>query len=60
MLEAQLKLLSASTLSSSSSLGSLSSSHASSKGSLSSLSFTDIYGMSTTVAPDSAMLDLQV
>merc|ERR1719471_1830491 len=51
-LESQLKLLSASTLSmsSSSSLGSLSSSHASSKGSLSSLSFTDIYGLSTTVA----------
>ena len=49
-LESQLKLLSASTLSmsSSSSLGSLSSSHASSKGSLSSLSFTDIYGLSTT------------
>ena len=51
-LESQLKTLSASTLSmsSSSSLGSLSSSHASSKGSLSSLSFTDIYGLSTTVA----------
>ena len=49
-LESQLKVLSASTLSmsSSSSLGSLSSSHASSKGSLSSLSFTDIYGLSTT------------
>ena len=49
-LESQLKTLSASTLSmsSSSSLGSLSSSHASSKGSLSSLSFTDIYGLSTT------------
>jgi len=49
-LEQQLKTLSASTLSmsSSSSLGSLSSSHASSKGSLSSLSFTDIYGLSTT------------
>ena len=61
-LESQLKLLSASTLSmsSSSSLGSLgSSSHASSKGSLSSLSFTDIYGMSTTQAPDPSMLDLQ-
>jgi len=59
-LESQLKLLSASTLSmsSSSSLGSLSSSHASSKGSLSSLSFTDIYGMSTTAQPDSSMLDL--
>ena len=49
-LESQLKVLSASTLSmsSASSLGSLSSSHASSKGSLSSLSFTDIYGLSTT------------
>jgi len=59
-LESQLKLLSASTLSmsSSSSLGSLSSSHASSKGSLSSLSFTDIYGMSTIAQPDSSMLDL--
>jgi len=59
-LESQLKLLSASTLSmsSSSSLGSLSSSHASSKGSLSSLSFTDIYGMSSTAQPDSSMLDL--
>lgn len=59
-LESQLKLLSASTLSmsSSSSLGSLSSSHASSKGSLSSLSFTDIYGMSTTAQPDSSLLDL--
>jgi len=59
-LESQLKLLSASTLSmsSSSSLGSLSSSHASSKGSLSSLSFTDIYGMSTTTQPDSSMIDL--
>jgi len=59
-LESQLKLLSASTLSmsSSSSLGSLSSSHASSKGSLSSLSFTDIYGMSSTTQPDSSMLDL--
>lgn len=59
-LESQLKLLSASTLSmsSSSSLGSLSSSHASSKGSLSSLSFTDIYGLSTTAQPDSSMLDL--
>jgi len=59
-LESQLKLLSASTLSmsSSSSLGSLSSSHASSKGSLSSLSFTDIYGLSTTAPPDSSMLDL--
>jgi len=61
-LESQLKVLSASTLSmsSSSSLGSLgSSSHASSKGSLSSLSFTDIYGMSTTTPPDPSMLDLQ-
>ena len=59
-LESQLKLLSASTLSmsSSSSLGSLSSSHASSKGSLSSLSFTDIYGMSSIAQPDSSMLDL--
>ena len=59
-LESQLKLLSASTLSmsSSSSLGSLSSSHASSKGSLSSLSFTDIYGMSSSTQPDSSMLDL--
>ena len=59
-LESQLKLLSASKLSmsSSSSLGSLSSSHASSKGSLSSLSFTDIYGMSTIAQPDSSMLDL--
>ena len=59
-LESQLKLLSASTLSmsSSSSLGSLSSSHASSKGSLSSLSFTDIYGLSSTTQPDSSMLDL--
>ena len=59
-LESQLKLLSASTLSmsSSSSLGSLSSSHASSKGSLSSLSFTDIYGMSAIAQPDSSMLDL--
>merc|ERR1719367_2790424 len=59
-LESQLKVLSASTLSmsSSSSLGSLSSSHASSKGSLSSLSFTDIYGLSTTTPPDPAMLDL--
>jgi len=59
-LESQLKLLSASTLSmsSSSSLGSLSSSHASSKGSLSSLSFTDIYGMSSTAQADSSMLDL--
>ena len=59
-LESQLKLLSASTLSmsSSSSLGSLSSSHASSKGSLSSLSFTDIYGLSTTTPADPAMLDL--
>merc|ERR1711936_1073531 len=33
-------------------------SHASSKGSLSSLSFTDIYGMSSTAQPDSSMLDL--
>uniref|UniRef100_A0A0K2UAI6 Protein kibra n=1 Tax=Lepeophtheirus salmonis TaxID=72036 RepID=A0A0K2UAI6_LEPSM len=59
-LESQLKLLSASTLSmsSSSSLGSLSSSHASSKGSLSSLSFTDIYGLSSTATSDPAMLDL--
>ena len=59
-LESQLKLLSASTLSmsSSSSLGSLSSSHASSKGSLSSLSFTDIYGMSSIAQHDSSMLDL--
>ena len=59
-LESQLKLLSASTLSmsSSSSLGSLSSSHASSKGSLSSLSFTDIYGMSSMAQHDSSMLDL--
>merc|ERR1719447_2043693 len=48
-LESQLKLLSASTLSMSSS---------SSKGSLSSLSFTDIYGMSSTAQPDSSMLDL--
>ena len=57
-LESQLKVLSASTLSmsSSSSLGSLSSSHASSKGSLSSLSFTDIYGLSTTSEP--SMVDL--
>ena len=38
--------------------GSLSSSHASSKGSLSSLSFTDIYGLSTTTPADPAMLDL--
>lgn len=61
-LESQLKLLSASTMSmsmsSSSSLGSLSSSHASSKGSLSSLSFTDIYGLSTTTPADPAMIDL--
>lgn len=59
-LESQLKLLSASTMSmsSSSSLGSLSSSHASSKGSLSSLSFTDIYGLSTTTPSDPSMLDL--
>jgi protein KIBRA len=59
-LESQLKVLSASTfsMSSSSSLGSLSSSHASSKGSLSSLSFTDIYGLSTTVPTDPTMLDL--
>ncbi len=60
-LETQLRQLSATTLSStssSSSLGSLSSSHASSKGSLSSLSFTDIYGLSTTTAADPAMLDL--
>ena len=39
-------------------LGSLSSSHASSKGSLSSLSFTDIYGLSTTTPADPSMLDL--
>merc|ERR1712036_22523 len=61
-LESQLKLLSASTLSmsSSSSLGSLSSSHASSKGSLSSLSFTDIYGLSTTATASAASAaDLQ-
>ncbi|CAB4062408.1 WWC1 [Lepeophtheirus salmonis] len=45
-------------MSSSSSLGSLSSSHASSKGSLSSLSFTDIYGLSSTATSDPAMLDL--
>eukprot|EP00095_Tigriopus_kingsejongensis_P003652 maker-scaffold11_size778918-snap-gene-0.11 protein:Tk03652 transcript:maker-scaffold11_size778918-snap-gene-0.11-mRNA-1 annotation:"protein kibra-like isoform 1" len=59
-LESQLKLLSASTMSmsSSSSLGSLSSSHASSKGSLSSLSFTDIYGLSTTTPSDPSMMDL--
>lgn len=59
-LESQLKLLSASTLSmsSSSSLGSLSSSHASSKGSLSSLSFTDIYGLSTANAPELVASDL--
>eukprot|EP00096_Caligus_rogercresseyi_P009991 TRINITY_DN3507_c0_g1_i1.p1 TRINITY_DN3507_c0_g1~~TRINITY_DN3507_c0_g1_i1.p1 ORF type:complete len:1225 (-),score=456.01 TRINITY_DN3507_c0_g1_i1:489-4163(-) len=62
-LESQLKLLSASTLSmsSSSSLGSLSSSHASSKGSLCSLSFTDIYGLSTSASllgGDPNMLDL--
>ncbi len=59
-LESQLKLLSASTLSmsSSSSLGSLSSSHASSKGSLSSLSFTDIYGLSTTTPAEPSLLDL--
>ena len=36
----------------------MSSSHASSKGSLSSLSFTDIYGLSTTTPADPAMLDL--
>ena len=63
-LESQLKVLSASTLSmsSSSSLGSLSSSHASSKGSLSSLSFTDIYGLSTTAlatASANSAADLQ-
>ena len=61
-LEQQLKTLSASTLSmsSSSSLGSLSSSHASSKGSLSSLSFTDIYGLSTTAtASANSAADLQ-
>merc|ERR1712223_893438 len=50
-LESQLKVLSASTLSMSSS-----SSQASSKGSLSSLSFTDIYGLSTTSGP--SMVDL--
>ena len=47
-------------MSSSSSLGSLSSSHASSKGSLSSLSFTDIYGLSTTAtASANSAADLQ-
>merc|ERR1719328_1010884 len=51
-------MMSAAMSSSASSLGSLSSSHASSKGSLSSLSFTDIYGMSSTAQPDSSMLDL--
>jgi len=45
-------------MSSSSSLGSLSSSKASSKGSLSSLSFTDIYGLSSTTPSDPNMLDL--
>ena len=41
-------------------LGSLSSSHASSKGSLSSLSFTDIYGLSTTAsATANSAADLQ-
>ena len=45
-------------MSSSSSLGSLSSSKASSKGSLSSLSFTDIYGLSSTTPSDPTMLDL--
>ena len=70
-LESQLRVLSSSSStpapggmmcaamsSSASSLGSLSSSHASSKGSLSSLSFTDIYGLSTTTPADPAMLDL--
>merc|ERR1719328_870726 len=51
-------MMSAAMSSSASSLGSLSSSHASSKGSLSSLSFTDIYGLSSTAQPDSSMLDL--